>query len=240
MPVAEARKVQELLGYLLVFRERTHHREALADLLWSGATHDQSRKYLRQALWRLQTTVRTPSAAQPLLLVEPDWIRINPDAGIWLDVSEVESAAALARGTRGVDLDSQLAHTLDGASGLYSGDLLEGWYQEWCIFERERLKARYLGLLGKLFDYAEAHGLYEDALEYGDRILRHDRAHERTHLRMMQLHLLAGDRTSALRQFHQCAEVLDRELGVRPAARTIELYERIRAGVSLPAGGFTD
>jgi DNA-binding SARP family transcriptional activator len=43
----------------------------------------------------------------------------------------------------------------------------------------------------------------------------------------MRLHLLAGDRTAALRQYEQCVQLLQRELAVKPATSTIALYERI-------------
>ena len=46
----EARKVQELLCYLLLHRSQMHHRERLATLFWENQTTANSRKYLRQAL----------------------------------------------------------------------------------------------------------------------------------------------------------------------------------------------
>src|SRR5262249_5039304 len=69
---------------------------------------------------------------------------------------------------------------------------------------------------------------------YGDRILRYDRARECTHERLMRLRHLAGDRAGALRQYERCAFALEEELGVRPAERTVDLYERIRADAAVP------
>jgi DNA-binding SARP family transcriptional activator len=45
----------------------------------------------------------------------------------------------------------------------------------------------------------------------------------------MHLYSLAGDRTSALRQFERCALALKQELGVKPERKTVELYERIKS-----------
>jgi DNA-binding SARP family transcriptional activator len=45
----------------------------------------------------------------------------------------------------------------------------------------------------------------------------------------MHLYSLAGDRTSALRQFERCAQSLKQELGVKPERKTVELYERIKS-----------
>ena len=45
----------------------------------------------------------------------------------------------------------------------------------------------------------------------------------------MRLHFLAGERTAALRQYRQCVEALQQELGVKPGRRTAALYEQLRA-----------
>lgn len=227
-PELRGRRIKDLLGYLLLFRRRQHHREALAEALWAGVDPTQSRKHLRQALWQLQSAVGGVVPDDPLLIVESEWVRINPDARIWLDIEEFQTAFERAHGVRGRDLTPDMADGLRRAASLYAGELLEGWYQDWCVFERERYKARYLSMLEKLLEYADLRGDIDDALLYGERVLEHDRAHERTHVRMMRLHYLAGDRTAALRQFQQCVTVLERELGARPASRTVELYEQIR------------
>jgi hypothetical protein len=87
----------------------------------------------------------------------------------------------------------------------------------------------YLSMLDKLLDYCEAQSEPEAGLMYGQQILRYDRARERTHRRMMRLHYLAGDRTSALRQYHSCVQALAEELDVGPAKSTVALYNQIRA-----------
>jgi len=161
--------------------------------------------------------------------VDPDWVRLNPKADLWLDVAVFEQAYGLAQGTPGAELDTATARALQEASQLYQGDLLEGWYQDWLLCERERLQNLYLAMLDKLMSYCEAHQEYEIGLAYGARILRFDRASERTHRRLMRLHYLAGDRTAALRQYQRCVAALEDELGVKPAKRTVALYEQICA-----------
>ena len=229
LPDLESR-VQELFSYLLLYRQRPHRREALADVLWPDSDPAQSKKYLRQALWQLQRAV--DSSVQPgghVLLVESDWIQIDPTAGIWLDVGQFEQAFDHAQGLTGRQLDESSAEALREAVRLYHGDLLEGWHQDWCLFERERLQNVYLLMLDKLMAYCEVRQLYEEGIAYGARILRLDRARERTHRRLMRLHALAGDRTAALRQYDRCVAALAEELDVPPSQRTTALLERIRA-----------
>lgn len=230
IPGLKGRKVQELMCYLLLFRAKPHRREILADALWGGISTAQSKKYLRQALWQLHAVLGGQHLSPNPLLVDPDWIQINERANLWLDVAEVETAFEATRGRPGDELAPDLAARLDHAIALYRGELLEGWYQDWCVFERERLRAMYLTMVEKMLGYHERHLQFDDGLLCGERILRQDRAHERTHWRLMRLHYLAGDRTAAMRQYEACVTALREELDVAPSERTSTLYERIRAG----------
>jgi DNA-binding SARP family transcriptional activator len=142
-----------------------------------------------------------------------------------------DEALARVRGIPGQALEPAHAAVLEEAVQLYRGDLLEGWYQDWCLYERERLQNVYLDMLDKLMAYCEAHQQYEAGAEYGAKILRCDRARERTHWRLMRLRYLAGDRAGALRQYERCVAALDQELGVRPSQRTVALCEQIRADI---------
>ncbi len=224
-------KVQELFSYLLLNRDRPHHRENLGGLLWGDAQTSQAKKYLRQTLWQLQTAFNPlhKRANQSILNIESEWISINPEADFWLDVKEFEHAISLVREIPGQDLDRSKSQTLKDAVRLYKGDLLEGCYQDWCIFERERFLLIYLEMLYKLMRYCETHCEYETGLAFGEQVLRYDRAHEQTHYQLMRFYSLSGDRTGALRQFERCAAALVQELGVQPSKKTIALYEQIRA-----------
>jgi DNA-binding SARP family transcriptional activator len=227
----DASKEQELLCYLLVRRERCHPREALASLLWGDTSTVRSKKYLRQALWHLQAALEEAEIrSEQVLLVEHDWVQFNLQSELWLDVALFERAFATTGGVPSKQLDASETQILKDAIELYKGDLLDGWYQDWCLFERERLQNMYLSMLDKLMTYSEEHCEYEAGQSYGSTILRYDRARERTHRQLMHLQYKAGDRTGALRQYERCVAALDEELGVKPERRTTTLYEQIRAG----------
>lgn len=226
----DSNKEQELLSYLMVYRERSHPREALASLLWGETSTERSKKYLRQALWKVQSALEGHEfASHQLLLVEHDWVQLNSQSKVWLDVAVFEQAFAATKGMPGKQLDSSSAALLKEAVELYRGDLLDGWYKDWCLFERERLQNMYLCMLDKLMSYCEEHSDYEAGQVYGTTILRYDRARERTYRQLMHLQYRSGDRTGALRQYERCATALHEELRVKPDKRTKALYEMIRA-----------
>lgn len=225
-------KVQELLSYLLIHRNRPRPREALAALLWGDMPNEKSRKHLRQALWHVQTALKSHNAAavDQVLVVEDHWVQLNTRSEIWVDVAVLEETFARLKDKPGWALSADEKEELQAGVQVYEGELLEGSYQDWCLFERERLQNIYLAMLYKLMRYCEAHNEYEAGQLFGTRILNYDRASERTHQRLMQLQYMAGDRTAALRQYERCVTALYEDLGVKPDKRTVALYEKIRSG----------
>lgn len=223
-------KVQELLFYLLLHHQQAHTREALACALWADTPAPQAKKYLRQCLWQLQQTLELPASQPPLFALDHAWVAVHPDAALQVDAQQLERAFLLVRDVDGAALDPQQAHVAEAAAALYRGDLLTGWYQDWCLIERERYQGMFVSLLDKLMDFCLVHGCFDQGIGYGQQLLELDYTRESTHWRLMQLRNAAGDRTGALRQFELCARALEQEFGVVPTARTLALWEAIRAG----------
>jgi DNA-binding SARP family transcriptional activator len=227
----EGRRVQELLGYLVVNHDCQLARERIADTMWRD-DRGEHRKQLRQVIWQLQQAL-TGAGLRELLLVDADWIGLRSADEVRVDVLSLERAVDRSQGLAGPALPDQQVRDLRSAIALYRGDLLPACYEDWCILERERYRAMYLTLLDKLMAHAESSGLHELGLSYGERLLRQDRASERTHRRMMRMRNLAGDRTGALRQFDRCARALREELDVGPSPATLAMAEAIRRGHAL-------
>lgn len=224
----QAHKVQELFCYLLLSRKQPQSRETLAEILWSGLPPARSKKNLRQLLWRLQGVLSHEDMELSCLLhTEGEWIQIDPGHDFWLDFVEFENVYNAVKGKRARELTPNDFNAIQSAVSLYQGELLEGWYYDWCVTERERLQIILLMLLDKLIQYCEVHHEFDVGLAYGAEILRHDRAYERTHRQMMRLYYMAGDRTQAIHQYQRCKSALQEELNVAPSKRTQELYEQI-------------
>jgi two-component SAPR family response regulator len=235
--VLEARKLQEFLGYLLLDAGRPHSRENLAGLFWGDSTTTQSKKNLRQVLWQIQSELEPlrQKEAPPFLEVDNDWVQVQVHEGLWVDCFELEKAYRLCRNVPGEQISLETYSAMRMAVELYKGDLLEGCYQDWCIFERERLQNIYLDLLGRLIEYCLINGEYQAGIEYGKLVLTYDWTHETTYRQMMQLYYLLGDRSAALRQYNRCCEALQKEFEAAPSRLTTKLYWQIRGDGGGPA-----
>jgi DNA-binding SARP family transcriptional activator len=226
----QSAKAKELLCYMLLHRDQPHSREVVSNLFWGDRTTLQSKKYFRQTLWQLQQALHAWSAGHQVELhADGDSLRLNTNPHSCLDTAAFEEAFNAAKGVAGENVGDEQARHLRDAVSLYRGDLLEGWYQDWCLFHRERLQNMYLAILEKLISYCEVREDFESGQAFGELLLRQDEARERSYYRLIHLRFLAADRAGALRLFHRCEAALKRELGVVPSKRTIELYNRVRA-----------
>ncbi len=224
-----SQKALELFCFLLLYPKRIHHRDKLADLFWGDRCTSESKKYFRKTLWQLQSSLdQFPyHNSTDLILVDKDWLQLNLCDSICVDVMEFENIFNKIKDLRGRKLQQKEFISAQRAEGLYVGDLLEGCYQDWCIYERERLKDMYFALIYKLMGYCETHREYNSGIQYGRKLLALDWAHESTHLRLMRLYYISGDRTSAIRQYEACKAALRQEFDIEPGEKVMELYRQL-------------
>lgn len=231
----DSHKVQELFSYLLIHCDHPQSRESLSEVLWENQPANKSKKNLRQALWRLHSALEPFSASDcPLLSADEDWVQVNPNAPFQVDGVELEKAYHQFNHQWARALSAEDYELLKNSAALYRGELLEGWYEDWCVLERERFEFIHTSLLDKLIQYCEINHLYDAGIAYCTVILRRDRAYERAHRQIMRLYYMSGDRTQALRQYTRCLSALREDLNVEPSERTQQLYEQIRADRFIP------
>ena len=178
-------------------------RDELAADLWPDATQSHAHGCLRTALWRAR------ALAPCLLACEDDTVALQPAVAV--DVGElVQDVHALQQGR----LTDRL-RLLPWSPG--SGELVPGWYDEWLLLERERVRQLRLHALEGLAVALAAEGAYATALEAAGAAVRAEPLRESAHRAVVTVHLQEGNRSEALRHYRAFRDLLDRELGVRPS-----------------------
>ena len=219
-------RIQALLAYLALHRDRPQPRQHLAFLLWPDSTDAQARTNLRTLLHRLRQAM---PEADRFLHIDAQTVQWRSDAPATLDVADFERALAEAALAEQVGNQDAARAALREAVEQYGGDLLLGWYEDWVLLERERVRQLFLTALERLILVLEEERVYAAAISYAQQLLRHDPLHEATYQHLMRVHALSGDRTSALRVYQTCVTVLERELGVEPSPVTREAYAHLQA-----------
>jgi predicted ATPase/DNA-binding SARP family transcriptional activator len=214
VPRFRSQRTIALLGYLVAER-RTITRDRLATFFWPDELPEKGKANLRRELHNLSQIlpgcweidrVQVRFVASAETTVDLDTIKHYEETEAW------ESAAELLRG--------------DFLEGVALDDDLE--FESWLSGERERWRQRAEHILNHASDQLESQGAYRRALLHARRLLQLMPWHEETHRRVMRLLALSGQRSTALKQYATCQQIVWDELGVDVAAETTALYERIK------------
>lgn len=223
-------KSRALFAFLALNRGRLFARDVLAGIFWGDRPEAVARKCLRTDLWRVRGVVEAGAGAEgSCLRVAGDEVGFEAGDGHWLDVAEFERCARAESGRPGAGLDEEEAERLGRAVELYRGDLLDGLYDDWCVYERERLRLLFLSALEALMRFRQSREEWGEAIALGQRLLATDPLREQVHRDLMRCFLQQGDRAAALRQFSRCERLMRAELNVEPMEETRALHERIRS-----------
>lgn len=205
--VSVPRSAARLLTFL-AFRPGASPRTLVAGQLYGDVREDRARASLRAALWRLRRSC--PGVVDG----DADTIGL---CGLWVDVHEIrrEVAALL---DNGCPVDAATIQRL-------RYDLLPGWYDDWLLLERERLRQHCLFALEEVANRRAAAGAYAEAVDAALAALQLEPLRERCHRTLIEIHLAAGDRVEAVRAFEAYRRLLADELGLEPSD---ELRRRVR------------
>lgn len=225
------RKVVALLAYLAVTRT-PHSRDALATLLWPERSQSRARAYLRRALSELNRTL-----GQGFLTIDRETAGLDPSADLSLDVAVFRQllTECETHDHPTTELCSECVTVLEEAVELYSDDFMAGFtlrdspeFDEWQFFQYENLRDELARTLERLMRWLSSQGEYDRATAYARRWLALDPLHEPVHRHLMELYAQAGRRAAVERQYQECVQILEAELGAPPAEATTALYEQLQ------------
>ena len=225
LPPISGAAARSLFAYMVTYRDRPHTRDLLAGTFWPDLPDAVARRRLSQALWLIRKTLDP----HQVLLAEGDTVQLHPDLSIRIDVAEFERLVPWEVG-RLVDWDQPPdLQVLAEAEDLYRGDFMDGYYDDWILVERERLREMFLSVLDRLVAGLKARRDYERALTCARRLVGEDPLHEEAHGEVMRLCHLLGRGSEALKQFEICRQALAKELGVEPSPDLAALAAEIAA-----------
>ena len=205
--------VQRLVAHLALGGPTA--RTAVAGQLWPEVSEEHAGGSLRSAIWRLHK-------AAPDLLIEVSGRTLSLAPGVGVDVQEL---AEWAR--RVADVRRPLVDSLVPDAGI-RGDLLPGWYEDWVLLERERLRQLRLHTLEVLAGRLAAAGRHGEALQAAYAAVRAEPLRESAHRTVVRVHLAEGNVAEAVRAHDVFEALLDEELGVGPTEQMTRLVRDLR------------
>ena len=215
----------------MLYRDRFFPREVLIGNFWGDRPEEVARKSLRTAMWRIRKVLEPEgSDGDGYLLSTSQGLGFNTGSDYWLDVEEFERVLSDAENLDGTDTEIDDDTTIERLLGLYRGELLEGVYDEWCLYEQQRLKGMLVTALERALYRHQSGGRWPEAIDVARRLLGFDPHLEHVHRDLMRCYCAVGDRPKAIQQFEICADILKREFSIDPMPETLALYAEIRDG----------
>jgi predicted ATPase/DNA-binding SARP family transcriptional activator len=232
------RKAMALLAYLAVTGQN-HSRDALAAMLWPESDQSSARGGLRRMLSEINKVLGEGR-------LEADWetVRLNiynqpaSKGTLRLDVAAFQEKMKVGENHNHPTTTAcpDCLPDLEGAVKLYSDDFMIGFslkdcpaFDEWQFFKSDELRAQLAGTLERLSSYHATLGENETAIAHSKRWLALDPLDEQAHRQLMRIYDQAGQRSLALRQYENCWQALEEELGAEPSLETKELLKNIQA-----------
>lgn len=197
-------------------------RATIAGHLWPDVPEQHAHGSLRSALWRLQRVAPGLVHASGSVLSLAEGVRVDvQDLGDW---------------ARRVRDPARCLADVDVAEFGLRVELLPGWYDDWVLLERERLRQLRMHALEEVAARLAAAERFGDALQAAYAAVRAEPLRESAHRTVVRVHLAEGNAAEALRAYEQFRVVLAEELGVQPSERMTRLVAGLRP-TARPAAG---
>ncbi len=203
-PIALPTSAGRLVAYVALASPDRVLREQVAGELWPEASETRALANLRSTLWRVRKVCEGLVASSDRALRLADHV--------WLDTRDELELVGSA-----VDVRTRLAHAMS--------PLLPGWYDDWVIHERERLRQRGLHAVEAASRSLIDLGSHVDALDLAYRAIAAEPLRETPHQLVIECHLSQGNLVEARRHFDSYVHMLDLEMGVAPSEKMAQLLD---------------
>jgi DNA-binding SARP family transcriptional activator len=213
-----ARREQRLLAFLALRGRRS--RSYVAGILWPDTPEHRALASLRAAVLHSRKLVGD------MLEVGRTTLALAPEVSV--DVQDMlHSLGGIGQSPDG-DAREALVR-------LASADLLPGWYDDWVLFEKERLQHIRIRALEALAERELLGGEPELALTASLEAVALEPLRESAHAIAIRAHLRAGNPAAAVREYEGYRRRLQTELAIAPSPELARLVPV--AGIPGPRNG---
>lgn len=204
---------KRLLAYVALHGGRADRRQT-AGTLWPNGADDRAAGNLRSALWRLK--------GAGIEVLSADKFVLTMCASTVVDVTALCEWAG--RMISGCATGPDLRVTQFDPEAV---DILPGWYDDWVICERERIRQRLLHGMESLSRELVRVGRIADAVEAAMNAVWFEPLRESAQETLIRAHLAEGNQVEALRAYESFDQLIRLELGVAPSQPITDLVRAL-------------
>jgi DNA-binding SARP family transcriptional activator len=222
------RRARDILCFIASRPHRRASKDLIIDTFWGEVDFEAVEKNFHPTVSHIRKALnRNQSLKQNFLLYRDGDYQLNAEFSYRIDTDEFDRLLAEGEAAwRARDFE-RCAQAYTQATGLYRGEFMKGGYDAWMEEPRAYYSEQYLRMLETLADIAERNKDWPRSLQLAQAILRDDPFREDIHCRVMRAHAALGNRVAVKEQFDALRGLLQKELGVEPAAESQRLYREL-------------
>ena len=162
----------------LALHDRPLLRLHVAGVLWPETSEDRAFASLRTALWRVRRS------GCNLVQATDRQLELAPEVSV-----DAREAADLAHRV----VHGEIKDDDEGLAGLFTGELLPDWYDDWVLLERERIRQLHLHALETVCERLTAATRFAEPVEAGLAAVAGEPLRESAHRALVKAYLAEGN-----------------------------------------------
>jgi YVTN family beta-propeller protein len=215
-----------LFVYLVAAGSRPVPRDELADAIWGESPPASWEK----ALTVIASKLRGLVAEDGITLTNAfGCYRLDLPEGTWVDLFAAARGAQDAEEALAAGELEQARAAAESAESLSRRPFLAGEDGAWVEQKRRELADIRERALTVLADACLRSGAAREAAKWAEELIALSPFREAGYRRLMDAHVVAGNRAEALRVYEQCRQLLAEELGAYPSPETDSIYRALLA-----------
>lgn len=200
-------KKSEALFYYLCVNKKVSRDEAI-NVFWADSSEDKARKNLRDALYKIKTSIN-----ENIFTTSKSIIEFSDQFIIKIDINNINEFSAV---------------------NAYTGDFLSNFtlkncydFESWMLEKRDFYKKIYINSLQNKVNELISISDYSSIEKYGTILIKNDPYNEKTYRYLMKTHALSENYNRAIKLYNELSEILENDLGVEPELKTKKLFREI-------------
>lgn len=205
-------KAKELIAYLLINNKEGNTKEEILEALWPEKDPKKSSNLLYTYSYEIRSLLKKIGISKGIQYENKRYC-INNER-IDSDVVQFTSVA------KSLDI-KKIEHAIE----IYSDKFMNSFDNPWILNQRISLENSYIKALFQAAKYYIELKNYDKSKIYLEQLIETDNLSEKAYELLMGLHIEYGNNIAAIRTFKSYKNILDKELGIHPNGKMIELYE---------------
>ncbi len=215
------RRSRDILCFIATSRHRRVAKDILIDTFWPDDEQAVVEKNFHPTISHIRKALNSRQAFKQNFLIFRDGA-YQLDGGLTyrIDTEEFELAIAEAEAAKREKAGDRLRERLETANSLYQGEFMQGNYDNWAEELRLYYSEQHARVLGALAKLSFAEKRLSAAIAFAEQILAADPFREDIHRLIMKTLAAQGKPAAVKKHFDRMAELMQKELGIGPAAET--------------------